>query len=137
MTRSDLSRLWSRVKHRIGHRGSFLLFLALLDFAYGYSLIAAPPQERVFDLLLPWAVWGWIWVGTGAVLFAGSLVIRDRIAYSLAALLKVVWAGVFAEVWLVQNLPRGFVSVVVWAAFALTVILISGWPEPWARNGKT
>ena len=117
---------------RVGRRGAFLAFLALLDFAYGYSLYLVPASQRAYDLLLPWQAWGVVWLAVGAVC-AGGMVLRtgaDRLAFSLAAALKTCWAAVFVRVWLLDHLPRGWVSVVIWLAFAAVVLLVSSWPEP-------
>lgn len=118
---------------RVGRRGAFLAFLALLDLAYGWSLLeTTPAQQRALDLLLPWQAWAVIWLIVGAVCAAGTLLRTgaDRLAFSLAAALMTCWALVFVRVWLYDHLPRGWVSVVIWLAFAAVVLLVSSWPEP-------
>lgn len=53
---------------RIGRRGSYLLFLAMLDFLYGYSLIVVASQSRFqnpVNLILPQQAWGVIWITVG------------------------------------------------------------------------
>jgi hypothetical protein len=119
-----------RIAARAGRRGSFLAFLAILDLAYGYSLFYAPAGERVFDLFLPWQVWGIAWAAVGLLCAARVLAARDRIAFTAAACIKAAWALLFADVWIFQHYPAGWVSVVVWAAFGGAVLIISGWPEP-------
>ena len=121
-----------RVARRIGRRGAFLAFLALLDAAYGYSLLeTAAAQRRQLDLLLPWQAWGIIWLSTGAACAAGMMLRTgaDRAAFAAAAVLKTCWAAVFVRVWLLDHVPRGWVSVVIWLAFAAVVLLVSSWPE--------
>ena len=122
---------------RVGRRGAFLLFLAALDIAYGYSLwVTTAAQRRSLDLLLPWQVWGLIWLATGAVCAIGAVLRTgaDRFAFGLAAALKAAWGAVFVRVWLYDHLPRGWVSVIIWLAFAAVVLLVSSWPEPPRRT---
>jgi hypothetical protein len=119
-----------RLARRTGHRGAFLAFLTILDVAYGYSLWATAPPFRTLDLFLPWQAWGYIWVGVGAVCAASVFAHRDRFAFACAAAVKTAWAGIMADTWIVQGVARGWVSMVVWACFALTVLVIASWPEP-------
>jgi hypothetical protein len=120
--------------HRVGRRGAFLAFLAILDWAYGSSLIAAPaPNRQALNLLFPYPVWGWVWIGVGVICAAGVPVVFDRVSFAFAAMLKFCWALLFTDVWLAGHLARGWVAVIVWLAFGLTVLVVAGWPEP---NGK-
>lgn len=64
---------------RAGRRGSFLAFLTILNFLYGYSLLKAPRSQQVVDLLLPWHVWGWLWTAMGVVTASGIFVRKDRV----------------------------------------------------------
>ena len=121
-----------KVVRRVGRRGAFLAFLAVLDVAYGWSLYVVSPAHRVYDLLLPWQAWGIIWLSVGAVCAIGAVLRTgaDRVAFALAAALKTFWGLVFVRVWLYDHVPRGWVSVVIWLAFAAVVLLVSSWPEP-------
>ena len=119
-----------RLRLRAGRRGAFLAFLALLDTAVGYSLLTTPAAQRgAMDLLLPWPVWGWAWVATGVVCATGVFAWRDWPQFTATAVLMGAWALLSADLWLVQHQPHGWVSVVIWAAFALTVRVVAGWPE--------
>ena len=121
--------LW--VRHRIGRRGAFLAFLALLDGIYGYYLIYPPAtlpiQARTFPLL-PASVWGWWWVGTGVICLAGAFMRSDRVAYGFAAMLKAAWGLRFAYLWYL-GVPLAWISMTVWLVFAFIILIISGWPE--------
>jgi hypothetical protein len=123
-----IRRLWQKLKHRIGRRGAFLGFLAVLDLCYGYSLLTTPPVLK-YDLLLPWWAWGVIWLAVGAFALSGMFFRKDWPQYTVCAVLKAAWAALSAHLWLIQHLPRGWVSVVIWAAFSVTVVLVGGWPE--------
>jgi hypothetical protein len=121
--------LLMKLLSRIGRRGAFLVFLTILDAAYGYSLLADAGAIKSIDLFLPVTAWGIIWLTVAAVCATGVFAKGDWPQYTIASLLKAVWGGLFVQVWLVQGLPRGWVSVVIWFAFALTVALVGGWPE--------
>jgi hypothetical protein len=124
-----MTGLLSRLGRRAGRRGAFLAFLTILDVAYGYALFATAAPQRALDLFLPWQAWGIIWMATGAVCSTGILLRRDRFQFTAAAALKASWGFLYADIWLVQHAPRGWVSVAVWLAFAATVLIIAGWPE--------
>ena len=126
---NPMAGAWEALKWRTGRRGLFLLFLAVLDLAYGWSLYATAGPQRQLDLLLPWQVWGLVWCATGLVCAAGAFMRHDRIPYAVAAMLKTAWAAVFLLDW-INGYPRGWVAVAVWAAFAATVVMVSSWPEP-------
>jgi hypothetical protein len=121
-----------RLARKLGHRGAFLLFLAILDFSYGYALLSASVSalQASPDLLLPMHAWGWIWVAAGVVCLSGTVSRRDWLQFIVAATLKAAWAAVYADIWIVQNGTNAWVSVVVWASFALTVLVVASWPEP-------
>jgi hypothetical protein len=115
---------------RIGRRGATLLFLAVLDVLYGYSQLATEAPARAFDLLLPWEVWGWIWIGAGLFIATGIFARQDWPQFTVAAGLKLCWGLLFIRVWLIDDVARGWVSVVIWLCFALFVVVVAGWPEP-------
>jgi hypothetical protein len=120
--------------HHAGRRGAFLAFLAILDLAYGYGLLVASAPQRFIDLLLPYQAWGAIWIAAGLVCASGVFARADRLQFAVAATLKGAWGLLYLDIWLIQGLPRGWVSVVIWLAFALVVLLVSGWPEPSGNN---
>ena len=125
-----------RMRHRAGHRGAFLTFLALLDIIYGYSLLVIPARSRVYDLLLPWQAWGVIWLAAGIICAAGALLPTgaDKIPFALEAALFTGWAAVFTRVWAYDHVPRGWASPVIWLAFAAVVLVVASWPEPPRRS---
>ena len=117
--------------HKAGYRGAVLLFLAMLDILYGYSLIADPSAPLSYlNLVLPLHVWFYLWVGIGVFLLTGVLTRYDRIHFALSAFLKAAWASAWLYVLIYQHFPRSWISVVIWAAFAILTVIISFWPEP-------
>ena len=133
-----MSRIYRCLARRIGHRGSFLLFLALLDFLYGYSLFVTPLQH--VDLTLPFHVWGIIWICVGAFLLLGAFAKRDRVHYGVAATIKAAWAGVWVKLWMIHQIPHAWANVALWVSFSGLVVVVSSWPEVravWRKdNGK-
>jgi len=124
-----MKRNFWKVVYRCGHRGAFLLFLALLDGLYGYSLFIEPGPTVSIDLWFPVPVWAIIWLVTGLILLTGVFAIHDRIHYALAATVKAAWAAAWLNIWIFGTVPRAWISVVIWAAFAATVVVVSSWPE--------
>ena len=114
----------------VGRRGGFLLFLALLDVVYGYALIRHPlAGPHPFRLLLPVGVWAGLWIAAGAACVAQAPMRRDKLAFSVQATLDAAWSALWAQLWIVQRVPDGWLSVVIWAVFAATVVMVAGWPE--------
>lgn len=120
--------LLARLGNRAGRRGAFLSFLAVLDWLVGYSLVVAGYRFK-FSLMLPVDVWGWGWIGVGTVLATGVFTSRDKVQFAAAAALKAIWAMLYVYLWW-QGMALAWISVVIWLAFALVILLISGWPEP-------
>jgi len=113
-----------------GRRGAFLGFLAVLDLAFGYSLLIVPRfPGKSFDFVIPLHAWGWAWIAVGIACVAGIFARQDRVPYTLAAVLKAAWGLTYAWVWW-QGAPNAWISVTVWLSFAVTVMLVAGWPEP-------
>lgn len=119
------------VRKRIGRRGVFLLFLGLLDILYGWSMLVTPLTPGIaLHLVLPIEAWGWVWIGTGIFLIPGAFMRADRFFFAAASFLKAAWAGAWVSVWWQDPLiPRAWVSVAIWAAFAGVVLVVSTWPE--------
>jgi len=115
---------------RAGHRGAFLTFLTVLDCLYGYSLLSAPPAVfGGYYLLLPLTTLGWIWIGAAIFLSTGIFLRTDRAHFAVAAVIKGAWAAFFVNLWY-QGLPRAWISVVLWAAFAGIILIVASWQEP-------
>ena len=128
---SRLTRFSGAMVKLVGYRGAVLLFLAILDFLYGYSLIADPSVPLLhINLVIPLHVWFYVWIGIGVFLLTGVLTKYDRIHFALAVFLKSAWASAWLYVFIFQHFPRAWISVIIWATFAILIIIISFWPEP-------
>lgn len=138
MTR--LYEAWRRLRTRIGRRGSALLFFALVDLVFAASLAGAPPSTSqsggyaFLSTILPLQVWAIPWAAVGSMCLIHAPMHEDRPAFIAASGLKVGWGVLYLAGWMVGEIPRGYVSAVVWLAFAGFVAVISGWPEPAPRR---
>lgn len=120
---------------RVGRRGAFLLFLALLDFVYGWSLVYPTPRSlnnptSMFLVeVLPLGVWACVWLVVGAVCLVFAFSFRDAPGFAAAMALKSMWGLLFLIGWLVADVERGYLSAVVWLAFAGLIALVVPWPD--------
>lgn len=116
---------------RVGHRGAFLLFLALLDELYGYSLLTFPRTGlEHFTTYAPVHWWALAWMTAGAVCGVSAFLQWDMPGFTTAAFFKAAWAALWADLWIVQGYPGGWISVTIWAGFAAFVLNAGAWPEP-------
>lgn len=113
---------------RIGRRGAFLAFLAILDIVYGYSLFVQPGPLPL-DLILSAKSWSIVWLVVGVICASGVFLRQDWPQYTVASAMKAAWGALFLDLWLVHGYPRGWASAIVWLSFAATVALIGSWPE--------
>ncbi len=129
----SIPRWW--VRH-VGRRGEFLLFLVLLDFLYGLSLLRPAQEARrspstgfLMEVMpLPW--WALLWLSVGGLCLVGAFARADRFAFAAAAALKVLWGVMFLLGWLTGVIERGWVAAVIWLVFAGWVFRLASWPEP-------
>jgi hypothetical protein len=107
---------------RIGHRGAYLLFLALLDGVYVYALAFLP--VLTFHTFVSPYVWAGAWGLTGLACLIQSFMSWDRIAFTMAAGVKFTW-GIE-----MLSLPHyGWLSASVWWSFGLITAIIASWQE--------
>jgi hypothetical protein len=118
------------ILQRIGRRGAALLFFTLLDLVYAYALLNPPrPLSEAYSwpqTLLPLWVWALIWASVGALCLVFAFLPRDTVAFTAAVALKVMWGLIFLIGQAVGGVERGYVSAVIWLAFAAFVYLIAG-----------
>ncbi|MEU8199302.1 hypothetical protein AB0C10_36510 [Microbispora amethystogenes] len=129
-----MTRISRAFLHRIGRRGASLLFLALLDVVYAFSLATSPPPaggspSAFLARLLPLPAWGAVWAAVGVLCAVQAFMRTDRWAFAAASLIKVLWGAVYLLGSLLGQVPRGWVAAAVWLGFAAWVAIISGWRE--------
>jgi len=126
---------------RIGRRGAFLLFLALLDFVNGYALLFPTPRASTnptyifLASVLPLQGWGILWASVGAVCLVFAFRRNDAPGYAAAVFIKILWALIFLLGWVFADVERGYLSAVIWGVLALILPLIATWPEPEPGRG--
>jgi hypothetical protein len=130
-----------KVAHRVGRRGTFLLFLALLDFIYAYAL-AAPtaraasnPTYVFLAAVMPLGIWAALWAIVGTICLVFAFRTQDAPGYAAAMFVKILWAVTFLLGWIFADVERGYLSTAIWGAFAAVLALISTWPEPEPGKG--
>ena len=130
MTRGLCNALrWGSKK--IGFRGSFLLFLSILDVVYGTAILQISNHSPLAHLFtISTQAVGIVWIVVGVYLLTGVFVRNDRFQFAVAAMLKSIWCLEFIHIWIDNRIPNAWQSVAVWGAFAAVTILISFWPEP-------
>jgi len=120
-----------RLIGRIGRRGSFLLFLALLDTLFGWSVYIDPtPISQAYDTVIPARTWGIMWFFVGLVCLVQAFARLDRIGFTSAVALKIFWASMILYSWVIHPVvPREWAAAVIWYAFAGVTAIVSYWPE--------
>ncbi|MBM0277801.1 hypothetical protein [Micromonospora tarensis] len=135
-----MRRRAAQLRHRVGRRGAALLIFAALDTGYALRLATARPVEQTIygwlDGPLPLWTWGLAWLAIAAVCTAGAWRGRDRVAFTAAISVKVLWCSLYLSGWLLGEVADGWMSVLFWGAFAVVVWLIAGWPEPVNGEGR-
>jgi hypothetical protein len=125
-----VNRRAAALASRIGRRGAALLFFTLLDFVYCFGLLDAPrPLTQIYawmDGIIPLPAWAVGWGAVGVVCLVYAFKTYDTPAFMCAVCLKVAWGLSALFGWLAGAVDRGYVSAVIWIAFALFVFLIAG-----------
>lgn len=121
----------------IGRRGASLLFLALIWFTIGLSLLSplTPVQRAALSVLFRFPFsqygWAWLWMATGLLSLVGAFAKRlELAAFAASAFLILCWALGYLAAWLLGQAPRGWLGFAVYGGFSFFIFLIAGWPEP-------
>lgn len=130
-----------RVARRVGHRGALLILLGTIALGYGISLITTPPSPQPIGLRLLLGVmglhgWGAVLASAGAiaVLCAPMRSGKDWPGFAALVLVWLPWsASFFVSWWPDGSNPRGWVSAIVFIAFAGVPAVGATWEEPESR----
>lgn len=132
-----------RQRYHIGRRGAFLLLFGGIWGAIGYGLINIPLSEPQRIGLRPLlavaapAAYGWGWVVAACVAVACSRLrgpAGDRWGFYALMLPVSLWGASYAIAAATYDYPRGWIAAATYAALAVAIGLIAGWPEPDGRN---
>lgn len=119
-----------------------MLFFALLDIVYCYSLIfpswSARNSEsfKFLSEVFPIYVWGSLWGIVGLICLVSAFIRSDKFGFSAAIGIKILWGSIYigAQVW--GGVERGYVSAAIWLALAALIFILASWPEP-PEKGKS
>lgn len=124
---------------QVGRRGGTLLVFAALDLAYALRLATARSDGQTIYAWLadPLPLWPWaaLWAAVAVVCTLGSVRACDRVAFTAAIGIKVLWCSLYLSGWALGDVKDGWAQAAIWGAFALVVWLVAGWPEPVTRQG--
>jgi hypothetical protein len=105
-----------------------LIGLALLDFTYAYGLLNPPtPVTEVYEFpgdVIELCWWALLWAVVGVLLMVYAFRRHDTPAYTAAVLLKAFWGLLLGLGWVGGHIDRGYVSAIVWLAFAVCVFVV-------------
>lgn len=133
-----------RAACRVGHRGALLTLLGTIAALYGVSLWTVPPVPRPLGMhlllgVMPLHCWGTSLVAAGAVAVACAPLRpgRDWPGFSALVLIWLPWSlSYLASWWPEGDNPRGWVSALIFAAFAAVPAVGATWDEEAApRSG--
>src|SRR5262245_38739574 len=103
-----------RLRYKVGRRGTFLLFLTMLDFIYAYGL-AFPTKtvikSQAYIFLSQFTnlhVWAALWALVGGICLVFAFKEKDAPAYAAAMFLKALWALLFLLGWMFAGVERGY-----------------------------
>ncbi|MFE6816857.1 hypothetical protein [Streptomyces sp. NPDC057677] len=109
---------------RLGYRGAALLIAGVAWINYGAGLLADPRfgtarGASALVSIAPLAVWGWVWIGSGLLSCAASVLrsARDWWGWLAAAAMPAIWAATYTGARLLGEFPQGWYSGITWAAF--------------------
>jgi hypothetical protein len=128
-----------RLTHRVGFRGTDLLMLAAVDFAYGHTFISPDPGQQVTNGYLAAAIpfrdhemsmwaWAFMWWITGAFCLINAFRREDQWGYGMAIALKVafVTAILYGSA---HGMPGASTRAIVW-------VFVTGWVVAAARRAE-
>jgi hypothetical protein len=126
------------IASRVGRRGAALLFFVVLDAVYCAGLLTLPhplaPFYAWMQTLAPLPAWAAAWGAVGAVCLVFAFRAYDTPAFTAAVTLKVGWGLLSFLGWAIGAVDRGWISAVIWLAFAAFVGLIAGGIPPAVRR---
>lgn len=127
-------------------RASVLLLLGVIFLINGWVIIDTAARvgrtkltSRIYSAHLDVAsmtVWGWVFLGVGALAVIAALVPRLPAWIGFAGLqaLATAWALLYAASYFQAHYGRTWLGVLQWGAIAGVLIIISDWDDPPAHR---
>lgn len=121
--------------YHVGRRGCALLFFAFIDLVSAFSYLRPTAEARHAAIVVyvaqiaPLYVWAGLWGAVGVICLVSAFLRHDRIGFGAAMVVKMLWAIITLNGWLLANVERGYVGAAVWFALAGWVAIIAGWNE--------
>lgn len=133
-----------RVLTRFGRRGYFLLLFGIGWTVVGWSGLnygASEASTRILESLLriaPFETWSHLWLISGVLAITASFFREpgDDIFGFISLIVPVFLWTFSAFLSYVNGLERGLLAAIVYAVLAVSIYIISGWPEAPPRNGR-
>jgi hypothetical protein len=116
---------------RLGLRGAFLLGLAEVDLVYGAGLLFPSEETRHSSAyawrqeFLPTEAWGAVWMAVGVFLITQAWSRRDRPAFTVAIVIKLVWAVVAVGSWIAGPVGQGWQTAGLFFGFAWVALVMA------------
>ncbi len=122
-----------RLVRRVGRRGAFLQFLAMVAGIYTYGLLTRPARESPLLMFAVAVAPIWVWVaawGTAGVVCAVTSFLRqDRAGFACIGAVAVAWGLLALGGSLTGVVERGYLSAAIWLGVAGLAYIVSTWPE--------
>ena len=127
---------------RVGRRGLFLVLFGAVYLLIGYSYLTVsqtsqPLVKHALRLALnvaPLTVYGWLWVAAGGLAAVSGLFTitssRRPIGFIAAVVMPSLWTLVYLAAWIDGDVPRGWVSALLFGLLAAAVWVVAGMPDP-------
>ncbi|MFJ5967872.1 hypothetical protein [Streptomyces sp. NPDC093060] len=129
-------RVARRLGRALGRRGAILLCYGTVWALYGYGVLISPqPNQLGLNLaiqLLPLQVWGVLWIIAGVIALVSAWLPSgfDWPGFLALPVIVLPWMTSYFVAWLQGDFTRGWIAAAVWAAIAVPVLVVAGWPEP-------
>lgn len=127
----------------LSRRDAVLVIFGLCWLLIGWSYLHIPdaihPQlKRSLRFALsvaPIDVYAWGWILAGALAVLGGVFRRcNSLGFAAAVVMPLLWSLAYFTAQVQDNIPRAWVSGVIFGSFAAVLAVVAGMPEPPLRG---
>lgn len=135
--------LVNRRRLKVSRRDAFLALFGVAYILIGYSFLNIAPvykplihaQLRAATDLAGIEVYGWAWITSGGVAIVGAIWRRfDTIGFAVATFMPLLWSLAYWAAVVQDQVPRAWVSGVIYLVLGGAVSLGSGMQDPRRRD---